>query len=106
MAGRRALPGTVVPWSPDFPRRRQVPAAAARPSGTRRYGLLGSRKQQGEQLRTAFSVDDPIDNVGAEAALESDHSLLRIGHVIAEALEREQEPRVGPVGINQVPRRA
>src|SRR5206468_4331823 len=34
---RRALPGTVVPWSPDFPRRRQVSAAAAQPSGEARY---------------------------------------------------------------------
>ncbi len=34
---RRELPGTVVPWSPDFPRRGQVPAAAARPSGGVRY---------------------------------------------------------------------
>ncbi len=30
---RRALPGTVVPWSPDFPRPRLRGAAAARPSG-------------------------------------------------------------------------
>src|SRR6267142_2316282 len=35
---RRALPGTVPPWSPDFP----LPAqrkAAIRPSGTKRFGL-------------------------------------------------------------------
>jgi hypothetical protein len=30
---RRALPGTVVPWSPDFPRPGICRAAAARPSG-------------------------------------------------------------------------
>ena len=30
---RRALPGTVFPWSPDFPRPRLRGAAAARPSG-------------------------------------------------------------------------
>ena len=30
---RRALPGTVVPWSPDFPRRGFHHDAAARPSG-------------------------------------------------------------------------
>ena len=41
MADRRALPGTVVPWSPDFPRRRQVPAAAARPSGNRQIVRSG-----------------------------------------------------------------
>ena len=30
---RRVLPGTAVPWSPDFPRWRHVSTAAARPSG-------------------------------------------------------------------------
>ena len=30
---RRALPGTVVPWSPDFPRRKQASAAAAQSPG-------------------------------------------------------------------------
>src|SRR2546421_350156 len=40
--GRRAFPGTVVPWSPDFPRRRQVPAAAAQPSGDAQYRGMGA----------------------------------------------------------------
>jgi len=31
---RRALPGTAVPWSPDFPLPRRSEAAAARPSGS------------------------------------------------------------------------
>jgi hypothetical protein len=34
---RRALPGTVVPWSPDFPRQEQAPAAAARSPGRAPY---------------------------------------------------------------------
>jgi len=38
VADRRALPGIVVPWSPDFPRRRLVSAAAARPSGSAHIG--------------------------------------------------------------------
>ena len=44
--GRRALPGTVVPWSPDFPRGGQVLPAAARPSGCLNMGYcgLGSNK--------------------------------------------------------------
>jgi len=36
---RRALPGTVPPWSPDFPLPAQAQEAAIRPSGTRRFGL-------------------------------------------------------------------
>ena len=47
MADRRALPGTVVPWSPDFPRLTLLQAAAARSPGEERYsegcrGLEGS----------------------------------------------------------------
>ena len=38
----RALPGTVVPWSPDFPRPRiKSEAAAARPSGPLHMGYCG-----------------------------------------------------------------
>ena len=36
---RRALPGTVPPWSPDFPLPAQPRRAAIRPSGARRFGL-------------------------------------------------------------------
>src|SRR5215217_5910151 len=105
MALRRALPGTAVPWSPDFPR----PACASRgrpalwPS---KYGLLGPRKQQGEQLRPAFAVDDAVNQVGPEAALEGDHRFLLVGDVVAETLEREEEAGVGPVRVDQVARRA
>ena len=35
---RRALPGTVPPWSPDFPPSAQRRRAAIRPSGTRKFG--------------------------------------------------------------------
>ena len=35
---RRALPGTVPPWSPDFPPSARGRRAAIRPSGTRRSG--------------------------------------------------------------------
>jgi len=34
---RRALPGTAIPWSPDFPRASQARPAAARPSGEGGY---------------------------------------------------------------------
>src|SRR4051812_26168478 len=66
------------------------------------YGLLRPRQQQGEQLGAAFAVDDPVDQVGPEAALEGDHGLLRLGNVIAEPLEGEQEPGVRPIRIDQV----
>src|SRR5271169_5525817 len=36
---RRALPGTVPPWSPDFPPSAQRRRAAIRPSGTRNLGV-------------------------------------------------------------------
>jgi hypothetical protein len=69
-------------------------------------GYCGRGSKSSEQLGPAFAVDDAVDQVGAEAALEGDHRLLRVGHVIAEALEREQEAGVGPVRVDQVARRA
>ena len=47
---RRALPGTVVPWSPDFPRPGDKPqAAAARPSGGRYLARPRSRSKRRER---------------------------------------------------------
>ena len=84
---RRALPGTVVPWSPDFPRWSKLPRG--RPAlWLRQYGLLRPWQQQREELCPALAVDDPVDEVGPEAALEGDHRLLRVRHIIAEPLER------------------
>lgn len=48
--------------------------------------LLRPGKQHRQQLRAAFAVDDAVDEVGAEASLESNGRLKRVGHVIAEAL--------------------
>src|SRR4051794_21970481 len=71
MTTRRALPGTAVPWSPDFPRGRHVFPAAAQPSGWSDIGevpadfdSLWPGQQQAEQLRPAFSVDHAVDRVG------------------------------------------
>src|SRR5690349_23762631 len=105
MAHRRALPGTVVPWSPDFPR--ASCETRGRPALWRRqYGLLRSWQQQSEQFRPALAVDNPVDEIGAETPLERDHRFLRIGHVITETLEREEEAGVGPVRIDQLARGA
>src|SRR5687768_6126276 len=82
---RRALPGTVVPWSPDFPRPTRRQAAVARSPDAARYGLLRARQQEREQFGAALAVDDAVDALGAEAALEGDCRLERVGHVIAEA---------------------
>ena len=43
---------------------------------------------------------------GRDPALERDHGFLRVGHVIAETLEREQEAGVGPERVDQVAGRA
>ncbi len=71
-------------------------------TGTSQAPSLWSRQQQREQLRSTFAVDDPVDQVGAEAALEGDHGLERVADVVAEALEREQEAGVGPERVDQV----
>src|SRR5690242_18172929 len=88
---------------------RRSPPLSSRKSATHHVtlvNLLRSRQQQRQQLRTAFAVDDAVDKVGPEAALEGKHGLLLIGHVVAEPLEREQETGVGPIGIDQLTRRA
>ena len=68
--------------------------------------ITGARQQQRQQLGPAFAVDDAVDHVGPEPPLEGDHRLLRLGHVIAEPLEREEEAGVGPERVDQVARRA
>ena len=65
-------------------------------------GYCGRGSNKAQQFGPAFAVDDAVDEVGAEAALEGDHRLLRVGHVIAEPLEREQEAGVGPERVDQV----
>src|SRR4051812_44713904 len=102
---RRPLTGTVVPWSPDFPR----PACASRgrptlwPSLYTRSAL--AVQEELEEDGAALAVDDPVEQLGTKAALEGRHRGLSFAHVIAPALEREQEAAVGPVRIDQAPRR-
>ena len=69
--------------------------AAARPSD-RASLLIPLRfgKQQREQDHAAFRIDLAIDQFGAEAALERHDRRHRIGDVIAESFEREQEARL------------
>ena len=86
MTTRRALPGTVVPWSPDFPRWSKLPRG--RPAlWPIQYGLLRPWQQQGEQFCPTFSIDDPIDEVRSEAPLEREHGLLGVRDVVAKALK-------------------
>src|SRR5438874_2720179 len=68
--------------------------------------LLRPRQQQSEELGPALAVDDSVDQVGAEAALEGDHRFLLVRHVIAEPLEREEESGVGPIRVDEVAGRA
>ena len=51
--------------------------------------LLRPWKQQRQQLGPAFAIDDSVDEVGPEPALEGNHCLLRIGNVITEPFERQ-----------------
>src|SRR4051812_30960249 len=98
---RRPLTGTVFPWSPDFPR----PACASRGRPTLWPGLYTRCalpvQEELEKDGAALPVDDPVDQFGAEAALECDDRRLRLVHVIAPALQREQEAAVGPVRVDQ-----
>src|SRR3954447_20024717 len=71
-----------------------------------KYGLLRPRKQQCEQLGSAFAVNDPVYQVWAEAPLEGNYGFLRLCDVVTETLERQKKAGVGPEGIDQVARRA
>ena len=53
---RRALPGTVVPWSPDFPRPRLRGAAAARPSGWASIGDASGSFESGKSIRRMSAI--------------------------------------------------
>ena len=59
---RRALPGTVPPWSPDFPPSSYLWRAAIRPSGMGRYGPPPAEIKAGAALRPcqAGSYRPPI----------------------------------------------
>src|SRR3546814_8880497 len=101
-------------WSPDFPpplarRRSPDPLARLTISLSARFDesiALGLRQQQREQDRAAFAVDRAVDQLGAKAALERHRRCKTVGHVVTEAFEREQEARVGPQGVGELPRRA
>src|SRR4051812_18872646 len=101
MAARRALPGTVVPWSPDFPRGSKLPRG--RPAlWLRQYGSLRPRQQQGEKLGAALAVDHAVDHVWPESPLKRDHGLLWLSDVIAKALESKEKTSVSPIGVDEV----
>src|SRR3569833_4081274 len=93
---RRALPGTVVSRSPDFPRR----ASTTRPPGplvALRLALpLGFWQQQREEDAAALAVDRAVDQLRPVAPLERHHRGELVGDIVAEAFERDQEPRIGP----------
>ena len=94
---RRALPGTAVPWSPDFP-------LPCRRQGSGRPTLWRSLcsdpafpvQEQPQEDRAAFAIDLAVDQLGPEAALESGYGGLRVANVIAETLQRKQEAAVRP----------
>ena len=103
---RRALPGTVVPWSPDFPRLRLRKPRPPGPLAACHMGYCGRGSNRREQFRAAFAVDRCRRSVraGSGAGRRSPPSAAS-RDVIAEALEREQEAGVGPVRVDQVARR-
>ena len=70
-----------------------------------RFRARGPRAAASRIARHSPSIV-AVDQLGPEAALEGDGRGLGVAHVIAVALEREQEAAVGPVRIDQVPRSA
>ena len=56
---RRALPGTAVSWSPDFPRAKSPPPAVARPSGEPRPSAFAHAAQPENAAISAWSTVAP-----------------------------------------------
>ena len=81
-------------------------AAAAQSPDERAYRLLRPWEQQREEFRAAFAIDDAVDRLRAEAALEGDDGFLGIPDVITEPLECQQEAGVGPERVHQIAGRA
>ena len=78
-----------------------------RPSpGRPTYGLLRPRQQECEQLGPAFSVDDPIDEVRTEAALEGDHRLLPDRSLHIRTARAPAGSRRRSIGVHRVAGRA
>jgi hypothetical protein len=61
---RRALPGTVPPWSPDFPPSAQRRGAAIRPSGAGRFGYSPGRCQR-PQAKSRRPPETSLQNPAA-----------------------------------------
>ena len=53
-------------------------------------------QQQGEQDAATLAINDAVDQLGAEAALERDDRGELVGHIIAETFERDEETGIGP----------
>lgn len=71
--------------------------AAARPSD--KYNLiipLRFGKKQSEQDRAALAIYHSVDHLGPIASLESQDRCDTVGHIVTEALEREQETCIRP----------
>ena len=94
---RRALPGTAVPWSPDFPLPR-MKRGSGRPTLWRSLSSNSplAVQEQAQQDGAALTVDLAVDMLRPEAALECRDRRFGIAYVIAEPLQREQETAVGP----------
>src|SRR5471030_2056190 len=58
-------------------------------------------QQQCEQDTAAFTVDHAVDQFRPEAPLEGDDRGELVAHVIAEALERDEEAGIGPHRVEQ-----
>ena len=85
---RRALPGTVSPWSPDFPPRQPFSICrSGRPASWRAgYGLAlppwsTPRRESGDEPVEGFdrrAVRHPVNPIGPEVALEGGYHRLQL----------------------------
>ena len=73
---RRALPGTVFPWSPDFPPPVRSRGAAIRPPDRIQGGAAGAA---GQRISSATAVSRPIRRARRCQSNSSPGSCLRIG---------------------------
>ncbi len=95
---RRALPATLVSWSPDFPRYPKVARLPGSPAHLLPSLSLVTIQEQSEQDRRTLAVNHFVDGFGTPPPLEGAHSRQPIGDVIAEAFKRQIEGPVIAIG--------
>lgn len=88
----RALPGTVVLWSPDFPRTKLPPHAAIRPSAQGAFRRLGRLGQRQSARQDPAQAPDQWHHTAPQSPDESAGEMLRAAPQTAPRHHNRKRP--------------